>query len=108
MAILSFIMLFLLTLFGYSIGVAQGAPDKRVNPRLADMVVMALLWIAAFASRESLGKWLGEMRSEIETIHHELEWVTSQLRDSPQPTEHVWPRPQDEKTAKLGSEYWLG
>ena len=57
---------------------------------------------------ESLGKWLGEMRSEIETIHHELEWVTSQLRDSPQPTEHVWPRPQDEKTAKLGSEYWLG
>jgi hypothetical protein len=57
---------------------------------------------------ESLGKWLGEVRSEIQTIHHELEWVTSQLRDSPQPTEHVWPRPQDEKTAKLGSEYWLG
>jgi len=51
-------MLFLLTLFGYSIGVAHGAQDKRVSPRLADLVVVALLWITAFASRASLGKWL--------------------------------------------------
>jgi hypothetical protein len=57
---------------------------------------------------ESLGRWLGEMRSEIETIHHELDWVTAQLRAGGRPTEHVWPKPQDEKTAKLGSEYWLG
>lgn len=58
MAILSVIMLFLLTLMGYSIGVAQGAPGKRVSPQLLDLVVIVLLWAAAFASRASLGKWL--------------------------------------------------
>jgi len=57
MSLLSFIMLFLLSLLGYSIGAVVAAPGKRPSPQILDLVVILLLWISAFLTRQSLGKW---------------------------------------------------
>lgn len=57
MEILSLIVLLMLTLVGYSIGALLGAPGKRPYPKFLDLIFVLLLWIAAFITRESLGKW---------------------------------------------------
>jgi hypothetical protein len=58
MALLSFIMLFLLALLGYSIGAVVAAPGKRTSPQILDLIIILLMWVGAFLTRQSLGKWL--------------------------------------------------
>jgi len=57
MEILSLIVLALFTLTGYSIGAVMGVSGKRVSPRLLDLAAILILWVIAFATRDSLGKW---------------------------------------------------
>lgn len=60
MEILSWLMLILLTMFGYSLGIALGSwSNKTVSPpALWDMAVVALLWLGAIYARMSgIGHW---------------------------------------------------
>ena len=57
MEILSFIVLLMLTLVGYSMGAMLVVPGKRPNPQPLDLISVLLLWIAAFITRETLGRW---------------------------------------------------
>lgn len=57
MGFLSGLGLVLLTLVGYSSGMAIGGGDRDMKPVFMDMVFVALLWIVAFLSRETLGRW---------------------------------------------------
>lgn len=61
METLSYIILILLTLVGYSAGVAKRAGKKDVlEPQLIDMAIILILWGVAIYSRSSFGlnKWL--------------------------------------------------
>ncbi|MFC1879550.1 hypothetical protein ACFLZW_06510 [Chloroflexota bacterium] len=58
MAILSLIVLPLLTLTGYSMGATLGSSGKRVSPGLLDLFFVLLLWVGAFLTRGGMGKWL--------------------------------------------------
>lgn len=57
MEIIAGIALVLLTLVGYSSGSAIGARGHTPVPRILDLLVVILLWIAALATRSALGKW---------------------------------------------------
>jgi hypothetical protein len=49
--------LVLLTLVGYSSGSVLGAKRRAAVPGIADLLVIVLMWMAAFATRSVLGKW---------------------------------------------------
>ena len=49
--------LILLALVGYSSGSVLGAKGRTAVPGIADLVVIVVLWIAALATRNALGKW---------------------------------------------------
>ena len=49
--------LVLLTLVGYSSGSVLGAKGRTAVPGLADLPVIIATWIAALATRNTLGKW---------------------------------------------------
>ncbi len=49
--------LVLLTLVGYSSGSVLGAKRRTAVPGIADLVVIVLMWMAALATRNALGKW---------------------------------------------------
>lgn len=51
------IALVLLTLVGYSNGSVIGAKGCTPVPRILDLLVVIVLWIAALATRSTLGKW---------------------------------------------------
>jgi len=57
MEILSLIVLALFTLTGYSIGALIGVSGKRISPQPLDLVSIIILWVIAFTTRDSLGKW---------------------------------------------------
>ena len=57
MEIIAGIALVLLTLVGYSSGSVIGARGHTPAPRVLDLFVVILLWIAALATRSALGKW---------------------------------------------------
>jgi hypothetical protein len=57
MEILSLIVLALFTLTGYSIGAVIGVSGKRVSPQPLDLISILILWVVAFATRDSFGKW---------------------------------------------------
>lgn len=60
MEILSWLMLILLTMFGYSLGVAVGSWSRKAvpPPALWDMAVVTLLWLGAIYARMSgIGHW---------------------------------------------------
>jgi hypothetical protein len=49
--------LVLLALVGYSSGSVLGAKGRMAVPDLADLLVVIIIWIAALATRDALGKW---------------------------------------------------
>jgi hypothetical protein len=49
--------LVLLTLVGYSSGSVLGASGRDPTPRILDLFVVVVLWIAALSTRTTLGKW---------------------------------------------------
>jgi hypothetical protein len=49
--------LVLLALVGYSSGSVLGAKGRTAVPGLADLAVIVVIWIAALATRNALGKW---------------------------------------------------
>jgi hypothetical protein len=55
---LSAIALILLIQVGYAAGVTLAAGRRHATPRLGDLLLVALLWVAAFAVRPQLGRWL--------------------------------------------------
>jgi hypothetical protein len=57
MDFISGLALVLLTLAGYSMGTVLGSGDKSATPKPLDLGVIVILWIAALASRASLGRW---------------------------------------------------
>jgi hypothetical protein len=57
MGFISGLALVLLTLVGYSSGSVLGATGRDPTPRILDLLVVIVLWIAALATRSSLGKW---------------------------------------------------
>jgi hypothetical protein len=57
MDFISELALVLLTLAGYSMGAVLGSRDKSATPQPLDLGVIVMLWIAALASRASLGRW---------------------------------------------------
>jgi hypothetical protein len=57
MDFISDMALVLLTLVGYSMGAVLGSRDKSATPQPLDLGVIVMLWIAALASRASLGRW---------------------------------------------------
>ena len=50
--------LVLLTLVGYSSGSVLGARRRTPVPGILDLLVIILLWMAALATQNGLGKWL--------------------------------------------------
>jgi len=50
--------LVLLTLVGYSSGSVLGAGRRTPVPGILDLLVIILLWMAALATQNTLGKWL--------------------------------------------------
>lgn len=58
MDFLSGLALVLLTLVGYSSGSVLGAKGRAVVPNILDLLVVLGLWIAALASRDTLGRWI--------------------------------------------------
>ena len=61
MEALSYIVLILLTLVGYSAGAASRVGEgKDLKPRIADLILVSLLWVAAIYTRlaSDLDKWL--------------------------------------------------
>ena len=57
MEILSGIALVLLTLVGYSSGIVLARGVRQVLPDVIDLATVAVLWVAALATREPLGHW---------------------------------------------------
>lgn len=57
MDFVSKLALILLTLAGYSMGAVLGSRDKAATPQPLDLGVVVILWVAALASRASLGRW---------------------------------------------------
>ena len=57
MGFISGLALVLLTLVGYSSGSVLGATGRDPTPRILDLLVVIVLWIAALATRSTLGKW---------------------------------------------------
>jgi hypothetical protein len=57
MEFISGLALILLTLVGYSSGSALGGSGHDPTPRILDLLVVVVLWIAALATRSTLGKW---------------------------------------------------
>jgi uncharacterized membrane protein YoaK (UPF0700 family) len=57
MEVIAGIALVLLTLVGYSSGSVIGATGRTPVPRIVDLLVLILLWIAALTTRSTLGKW---------------------------------------------------
>jgi len=57
MDFISKLALVFLTLLGYSMGAVLGNRDKTATLRPLDLGVVVILWIAALASRASLGRW---------------------------------------------------
>lgn len=49
--------LVLLTLVGYSSGSVLGVRRRTAVPGILDLLVIIALWIAALATRDTLGKW---------------------------------------------------
>lgn len=49
--------LVLLALVGYSSGSVLGAKGRMAVPGIADLVVVFVMWVAALATRDTLGKW---------------------------------------------------
>jgi hypothetical protein len=49
--------LVLLALVGYSSGSVLGAKGRAAVPGIADLAVIIVLWTAALATRNALGKW---------------------------------------------------
>lgn len=47
----------LLTLVGYSSGSVLGAKRRTSVPNIADLLVITVMWIIVFATRNSLSKW---------------------------------------------------
>jgi hypothetical protein len=58
MDFLSGLALVMLTMVGYSSGAILTRGSKKVTPRLLDLGAVLLLWGAALATRNALGKWL--------------------------------------------------
>jgi hypothetical protein len=57
MEVIAGIALVLLTLVGYSSGSVIGATGRTPVPRILDLLVVIILWIAALGTRSTLGKW---------------------------------------------------
>jgi hypothetical protein len=57
MGIIAGIALVLLTLVGYSSGSVIGARGRTPTPRILDLLVLVVLWVAALTTRSTLGKW---------------------------------------------------
>lgn len=57
MDFLSGVVLVLLTLVGYSSGAIVAGKSRSVAPRLFDLFLVILLWVAALSTRSMLGKW---------------------------------------------------
>ena len=57
MEFIASLALVLLTLVGYSSGSVLGASGRNPTPRIFDLLAVVLLWIAALATRTTLGKW---------------------------------------------------
>ena len=57
MDFLTGLALVLLTLVGYSSGAVLGARGRTAVPGIADLFVIVGLWIGAFVTRSTLGKW---------------------------------------------------
>ena len=57
MDFLSALALILLTLVGYSSGIALAGGNREMKPVFMDLVFVAVLWVVAFQSRDALGKW---------------------------------------------------
>jgi len=57
MDFISELALVLLTLAGYSMGAVLGSRDRSATLQPLDLGVVVILWIAALASRASLGRW---------------------------------------------------
>jgi hypothetical protein len=57
MELIAGLALVLLTLVGYSSGSVLGATGRDPTPRIFDLLVVVLLWIAALGTRSTLGKW---------------------------------------------------
>lgn len=49
--------LVLLTLVGYSSGSVLGAKRRTSIPNIADLLVVFIMWIIAFSTRNAYGKW---------------------------------------------------
>ena len=58
MDLIAGLALVLLTLVGYSSGSVLGAKGRMVVPTITDLLVVVILWIAALATRDALGKWM--------------------------------------------------
>ncbi len=57
MEILRTIVLILLTMVGYSSGVTLAAREREFLPKILDLIVVALLWVAVFWLRPQMGRW---------------------------------------------------
>lgn len=49
--------LVLLALVGYSSGSVLGAKERTAVPGVADLLIIIVMWMAALATRNALGKW---------------------------------------------------
>ena len=49
--------LIFLALVGYSSGSVLGTKERTAVPSIVDLLIIVVLWIAAFATRSALGKW---------------------------------------------------
>ena len=58
MNLLSILALVMLALVGYAAGVTAVARHKTIAPTVWDLLLVLIIWIAAFALRGTLGHWL--------------------------------------------------
>ncbi len=104
MEFLSGLALVLLTLVGYSSGVAIAGGDRHMKPVFWDLVIVVIFWVLAFATRETFGEWgsifvwlIFAMMGAMMITRNRLRHVPAhQIPDSELP-EHA--RTADEKTA---------
>lgn len=54
---LTILALIMLTLVGYSSGIALARGKKLIQPNLLDLCLVALLWVGALSTRAILGRW---------------------------------------------------
>ena len=57
MEFFSVFALIMLTLVGYSSGIALTSAGKERHPTILDLIIIALLWVTLFSFRPSLGRW---------------------------------------------------